>query len=384
MHVAVGPALSEPDAEAYLARHAFHTGDPRLVGAGVEWLVRDPGDPRRPVPPARLAAVLDGRAGRPRHGTAEVIAGGGIAVSTPPYRDVSECLRRTGEDLACVRAALGSAGLAPLDRAVDPDPHQPGGGAASVRIRLDAGHAQPGPLGFRRRWALAHAVGPVLAAAVANSPGSRGEFAGWRSTRQAARLRLDPRRAAPPGPGDPRESWVRYALAAPVGCPGGPGGLTFRQWLRAGRPRRPTLDDLDRHLSALLPPVRPRGHLELTMVDGQPADGWAAPVAVAAGLFADARAADEALAATERLHARGEPYRSGPWARAARLGLADPGLAAAALECFHTAYAALARTGSAPATREILAGFIERYVARRRCPADDAATFRQHAQGSRP
>jgi glutamate--cysteine ligase len=104
---------------------------------------------------------------------------------------------------------------------------------------------------------------------------------------------------------------------------------------------------------------------------------------VIAGLFAGAKAGDAALAATERLHARRQPYRCGPWARAARDGLRDPELAAAAVECFHASYDALARTGTSPVIRQAVAEFIEKYVARGRCPADDVLdTVQVQADGA--
>ena len=115
----------------------------------------------------------------------------------------------------------------------------------------------------------------------------------------------------------------------------------------------------------LFPPVRPRGYLELRMIDGQSGGWWVVPVAVVAALFGDAIAADEAFAVTERLNVTpGADYRSGPRARAARSGLRDPLLAAIALELFLAAYAALARQGVTRAVREAVAGFIERYVSR--------------------
>ena len=90
-----------------------------------------------------------------------------------------------------------------------------------------------------------------------------------------------------------------------------PRGLTLRDWVRptgtaadpAGRQRlrRPTVDDLDYHLSTLFPPVRPRGHFELRMIDAQPGDGWIVPLAVCWALLSDARAADAALAAVAPL-----------------------------------------------------------------------------------
>ena len=81
-----------------------------------------------------------------------------------------------------------------------------------------------------------------------------------------------------------------------------PPGLTFRDWLRdggSGTLRAPTSEDLDYHLSTLFPPVRPRGHMELRMIDAQPGDGWIVPAAVATALADDERAADAALAAAE-------------------------------------------------------------------------------------
>ena len=42
--------------------------------------------------------------------------------------------------------------------------------SASVQVCLDAGHEEPGPLGYGRRWRLAHLLGAVLVAAFANSP----------------------------------------------------------------------------------------------------------------------------------------------------------------------------------------------------------------------
>lgn len=408
MHVAVGPPLSEQAAEEYLARNAFHTCPPRLVAARLEWLVRHADNPARPVATALVEAAL---------GPHSLTPGGGIRVRTPPYRSLNDLVDQTTTEVSGLRAALADVGLATMDSALDPlrspRPAVPSSrseamerffsrsgtahsgrwtmySTASVSVRLDAGHADAGPVGFRRRWALAHAVGPVLVAAFANSPLLAAAPTGWRSTRQALLLQLDPGRVAPPAPGDPRESWSRYVLDAPVAYLRTrqppwvvPTGLTFREWIRSGVPRRPTLDDLDDHLGTLFPPVRPDGQLELAMADAQPGDGWVVPVAVTTGLFADAKAGDAALAATEPLHAGRQPHRHGPWARAARHGLRDPQLAAAALECFHASYAALARVGTSPVIRQSVAEFIETYVARGRCPADDVLdTVQIHAEGA--
>jgi glutamate--cysteine ligase len=85
---------------------------------------------------------------------------------------------------------------------------------------------------------------------------------------------------------------------------------------------------------------------------------------VITALLDDPVAAAAADAATAGLSGR-------LWERAARDGLTDPALAAAARECFVAAYAALARQGVARPVRDAVADFTERYVLRSRCPADD-------------
>ncbi|MEV0716285.1 hypothetical protein AB0H87_16880, partial [Asanoa sp. NPDC050611] len=72
------------------------------------------------------------------------------------------------------------------------------------------------------------------------------------------------------------------------------------------------------------------------------------------------------------------------WLAAARTGLADPQLAAAALACFTVALDALHRRGVGARVQQAVAAFIERYVARGACPADDPvppATFTEPALG---
>ncbi|GAA4938661.1 hypothetical protein GCM10023238_00440 [Streptomyces heliomycini] len=71
-------------------------------------------------------------------------------------------------------------------------------------------------------------------------------------------------------------------------------GLTFRKW-SGPHARPPTRDDLDYHVTTLFPPVRPRGHLELRMIDAHARDdGWIVPLAVVAALFDDPEAAETA------------------------------------------------------------------------------------------
>jgi glutamate--cysteine ligase len=270
---------------------------------------------------------------------------------------------------------------------------------ASVQVCLDAGDDSDGPSGYRQRWRLVHAIGPVLVSAFANSPLRDGKPTGWASSRQQVWARMDPGRTRPPRMnGDPRAAWAAYALDARVMCVrdpdsadwSAPPGLTFRDWVRGdqpaagaatpaggeaddgdGRLRRPTAGDLEYHLSTLFPPVRPRGHFELRMIDAQPGDGWIVPLAVSSALLSDARAGDAALAAVEPLWDGRSPWDDEPWVRAARLGPADPAISRASRECFAAAGEALERMAAPAMITEAVGTFIDQYVNKDRCPADD-------------
>jgi glutamate--cysteine ligase len=156
--------------------------------------------------------------------------------------------------------------------------------------------------------------------------------------------------------------------------------VTFRDWLRGAGERPPTAGDLSYHLTTLFPPVRPHGHLELRMIDAQPADGWVVPAAVVSALVEDPKAAEAALAATEPLWEQASlatvrnstsATDADPWLRAAKHGPSDSGIGRASLACFEAANAALGRSGAPEPIRHAVAAFTERYVLRGRCPADD-------------
>jgi glutamate--cysteine ligase len=440
-----GPPLSEEDAEAHVHGIAFKTGPPERVGVELEWLVRDRRDPALLVARDRITRAIasftsqNARAVLPGGGVLTTEPGGQLEVSSAPAESLGGCVAAAGEDLATLREAVHTAGLQLSGDGLDPirpprrvldlpryaameeffDRRGPWGrvmmcNTASVQVCLDAGHENGGLSGYRSRWRLVHAIGPVLVAAFANSPLRRGRPSGWQSTRQAVWSRLDPGRTRPPGgaePGgfqgwpwgsrghgrpeangaDPRDAWTAYALDAELMCIRrdgqsdwtAPPGLTFRGWLRGAGERRPTADDLTYHLSTLFPPVRPRGHLELRMIDAQPADGWIVPTAVATALLDDPKAADAALAATEPLWQQSggaavpnNPAEASPWLRAARHGPADAGIGRASRACFEAADAALGRAGAPAGIRRAVAAFAERYVQGGRCPADDVLAGR--------
>ncbi|MEV5356336.1 ergothioneine biosynthesis glutamate--cysteine ligase EgtA [Streptomyces sp. NPDC052693] len=400
--------LSEADVEALVRGICFKTGPPRRLGVEVEWLVHELRAPQLPVPHERLEAAYAALRTLPLRSALTVEPGGQLELSSPPAASLTELVRTVSADLDAVRAVLREDGLALVGLGHDPwqeprrflheprydameaclDRDGPAGRAmmctsASVQVCLDAGHEEPGPLGHVRRWWLAHHLGAVLVAAFANSPLAGRRPTGWLSTRQLLWTEIGAGRAGgPPLDADPRGAWARHVLDAPVMCvrhDGAPwevpDGLTFREWIRTGAPRPPTREDLDYHVSTLFPPVRPRGHLELRMIDAQPGDdGWIVPLAVVAALFDDPEAAETAYRAVKPLAERtlGLPAPHNPlWRDAARSGLADAELREVAVTCFTTALEALPRLGAAPSVVEAVTAYRDRHVVPGRCPADD-------------
>jgi glutamate--cysteine ligase len=396
--------LTEVTATAYVAASAFRVGPVGRVGVELEYAVRDPAAPAdRPSIGRLLSATAHLPDPLPGGGTITIEPGGQVEISSAVGSTLQDCIDATAGDLALLRASLAADGLLLDGTGLDRDRppwlvtdhpryvalaayHERRGrrglevmcNSASVQVCLDAGDDSDGWGGYRQRWWLADAIGPVLLAAFANSPKSMRTGTRWVSQRQHLRFGTDASRTrAPRHTDDPRAEWARYAMHARVAMIAEPGpapwivpsGLTMRGWLRGQGPRPVTLDDLERHLGTLVPPVRPRGYLELRMIDQQQGDDWVVPLAVTTALLDDPKAADAAAAATE--HLRSPMRRHRDWVASARQGLGDPQLAAAALACFEAAAEALDRAGAAPEVQLAVDRFIERYVVRGRCPADD-------------
>ncbi|MGN9778503.1 ergothioneine biosynthesis glutamate--cysteine ligase EgtA [Micromonospora sp. H33] len=392
---------SSAAAAVHLARICFKTGPPRHVGVELEWTVHDAVDPARPVEADRLRAALGPHcphtldstspAQQLRHGsTVTVEPGGQVELSTPPRTSIAALVDATDADIAQLSARLAPAGLVLGRNGIDPhrppramvetpryramrrvfDRRGPAGrtmmySTAGLQVCLDAGEADQIP----DRWATVHAIGPPLLAAFATAGRHAGRPTGWASARMAAWLAIDPARTRPvwtpeQGDADPVASWATYVLAAPLLCLRAagpdwtpPAGVTFADWLAGALPRPPTTDDLDYHVSTLFPPVRPRGYLELRYLDAQPGRAWSVPVTVVAALLAD-----PATTRAARALAGPQAHR---WSAAARHGLRDPGLAAAAADLFDLALAALPRLGLPAALHDE----IDRGVRRRRTAA---------------
>jgi glutamate--cysteine ligase len=396
------------DAEAYVASVCFKHGPPRLVGVELEWLLHRPHAPRAPTDAAALRAALGSHAPTtldptspalplPAGSEVTVEPGGQIELASKPFASLAELTTAATVDAGLLHGLVAAAGLAPLDRAADPvrppvrildlpryrameqsfDRRGPYGrsgmcATAAVQVALDAGETDQ----VGARWATAHALGPVLLAAFANSPRLHGRSTGWKSARWASWLRADPARTAPPpaadlDAADPAAGWAHRVLRSPVLCVRRASGewlvpdrVSFADWIDGRLPGRPpTTDDLDYHVSTLFPPVRPRGHMEVRYVDAQPGRRWALPVAVLAALLSDPAVADRARAACEPA--------AGRWVSAARHGLADRVLARAAAEVFELARDRQPALAAPDWVVADLDDMIERQVLRGRCPADD-------------
>lgn len=392
------PVLTDPEARRQVGERGFGgsgaspTGEPR-VGVELEWFAVRADAPHVPADFELVRDAVGAAGSLPGASRVSFEPGGQLELSSPALCDLRAC-RSLRDDLATLTPVLDDAGVALLGTGVAPFEHPgrvvhsprydameayfDGDGAAgrtmmrstaALQVNVDHG----GPDHCERRWQLARDLGPVLAAAFANSPIAEGRPTGWRSTRLAVWFDVDAGRSAPvasPAPGP--EAWADYALDARVMLMrrgdddhvAVTEDLTFGDWIDDGHPLGyPTAEDLDYHLTTLFPPVRPRGWLELRMIDALPDPWWPVAAAVSSALLCEPGVADRVEAATAPVRDR--------WDAAARHGLTDPALARAACDCFATARSVLEQAAADGATRDATDAYIDRYVARGRCPADD-------------
>jgi glutamate--cysteine ligase len=396
-------SLSRADVRRFVDEEVFASREGPVadgrVGIELEWIVV-PRDAATTPSPLDLAALLP--AALPGGSRVTFEPGGQLELSGPVATGLRDACQSMRADTAAVRDALAAHDLDLVGTGVDTrgdvprvldapryqameqyfDDRGPAGRTmmrhtASIQVNLDVGH----PAQVDARWQLAHDLAPVLIACFANSPfDTSGAPSGFRSTRSAVWHDIDPARTDPArtGParglpvGDAAGDWSRYLLAAPVmmirvdervsRVPTAP--LTFAHWVDAGhRDGWPTVDDLAYHLTTLFPPVRPRGWLELRMIDALPDEWWPVAVAVTTALLDDPVAAARASSATAAVRECS--------LTAARAALHDPALARAAVECFTAARGALDRLDADDTTRAATEEYFDRFVARGRCPADE-------------
>jgi len=410
-----GGPLREVAAEAYVASTCFKTGPPSLLGLELEFVVKHDGDWSQPVDDQRVSKILQNLGDLPAGGALTLEPGSQVELSTRPAADLESLIHSACTDLGVLRRTFTCEGIELVGIGLDPvraprrileqpryvemercfDRWGDAGrtmmcSTAAVQLTVDAGVEGGGAQGFVARWELLHEVGPALVAAFANSPFRRGRPTGWKSSRQQAWLGFDPGRTGPVhtvSGADPREAFQRYVLDAQillVRSDGddwrAPAGLTFREWTRgawraiAGL-RPPTVADLAYHLTTVFPPVRPRGPVEVRYLDAQPGDAWRVPAAVICALLGDPEAADQARAAAA-------PVR-GRWEAAARDGMDDSELAAAALGCLTAAHDGLRRIGAGQDTVGAVDAYLEQYTARALSPAHEKLRRLDVLQGQR-
>ncbi|HET7074430.1 MAG TPA: ergothioneine biosynthesis glutamate--cysteine ligase EgtA, partial [Mycobacterium sp.] len=307
------------------------------VGLELEGHCHDPADPYRRPSWAEISAVIDFLPTLPCGSKVTVEPGGAVELSGPPVVGAEAAIDAMNRDQAVLRSAFADAGLGLVFLGADPlrPPKRinPGeryrameqffgasrsgaAGAAmmtstaSVQVNLDAGPRD----GWAARVRLAHALGPTMIAIAANSPMLGGEFTGWVSTRQRVWGQMDSARCGPilgASGDDPGTDWARYALKAPVMLVHNRDAsdltavthwVPFADWVD-GRvmlgDRRPTIADLEYHLTTLFPPVRPRQWLEIRYLDTMPDAVWPAVVFTLTALLDDPVAADIAAEVVE-------------------------------------------------------------------------------------
>lgn len=376
-----------------LSDAAFACSDEDLFGLELEWPVHRHGDVGR-RPGVDEMAPLDGTV-LPAGGRITFEPGGQVELSTAPFASVSEALRAARSDSQVVFARLHAAGFACETRAVD-DRRKPERVLTKPRYQaMDAFFSKRGTSGLwmmantaatqinvshdpsdpALRWHLLNRIAPVLIACFANSPGLDADGQHWTSLRQAIWWAIDPSRTRPVRTDlPPAQAWLDYALAANVMFISGERkqgatftaikpGLSFRQWMGEGhRLGWPTIEDFQCHLSTLFVPVRPRGWLELRVLDALPErirEVAALCVAAACSPRASRELLDQ-LPATDHL-----------WMPAIRDGLQDDTLAALASKFLDVVERHLSSVAPTRDHADQVAHFRARYTEQRRSPGSD-------------
>jgi glutamate--cysteine ligase len=351
-------------AALHIAGNTLADGPVRRVGLELEAHCIDLTNPHRRPGWQRITETIAGVPPLPGGSRITVEPGGAVELSGPPLAGALPAIAAISADRAVLAEVFARSGLGLLPLGADPlrRPERVNPGAryrameaffaasgtaregaammtstASVQVNVDAGPRD----GWPQRVLLAHALGPVMIAIAANSPLLCGRFTGWLSSRQQVWGALDSARCGPvlgAAGDDPTTDWARYALNAPVMLVHDPDPEPVTEWVPfidwvEGRvhlaDRRPTTADLDYHLTTLFPPVRPRSWLEIRYLDALPDALWPAAVFTVVALLD--HVPDAAFEAVESV--------ATAWDAAARVGLGDHRLHAAARRCVELAAA---------------------------------------------
>ncbi len=379
-------------AAARVAANCLRDGPVGTVGLEVEAHCFDTADPLRRPGWDEISAVIATVPELPGGSAITVEPGGAVELSGPPTAGPVAAITGMAADRAVLGGHFAAHGLGLV--LLGADPLRPVGrvnpgsryramerffaatgtaeagaammtSTASIQINIEAGPRA----GWADRVRLAHALGPTMIALSANSPLLGGQFTGWRSSRQRVWGQLDTARCGPvlgDDGDDPAADWANYALRAPVMLVNGAEAVPVTEWVSyadwaEGRAqlggRLPTDADLQYHLTTLFPPVRPRRWLEIRYLDSVPDTNWPAVAFTLVTLMDQPDAARIAAAATAAV--------ADEWDLAARVGLADPRLRAAAVRCVAAA------AEHAPPELAAAMGRLLTEVDAGRCPGDE-------------
>jgi glutamate--cysteine ligase len=390
---------------AQISAATFAGPEGEFFGIELEWPVHRTCDVSA-RPSAEEAAVVE-RWTLPAASRITFEPGGQVELSTQPAASAAAALQAAEADSRALHARMADLGLAGESLAVDDrrPPRRilqqpryqameryfaerwPAGewmmcNTASTQVNISHDAVDPD-----LRWQTMHLIAPVLIAAFANSPGLGTDGQQWVSLRQAIWWAIDPRRTRPVRLDHaPGVAWMDYALGADVmfisaeGSRGSSGtavppGLPFGRWMAEGHATGwPTAEDYQYHLTTLFPPVRPRGWLELRVLDALPDRiRDVAVLSVAAACTAGA----------SRELRRHMPGTRGLWVTAARDGLAHPVLGEAARILMAVVADHLGSVSPEIRHAELVEEFSTHYVRRGICPSSELAHLPRNSHGYR-
>ncbi|MEO8199594.1 MAG: L-histidine N(alpha)-methyltransferase [Gemmatimonadota bacterium] len=381
------------------------------VGAEIEFIALRSGD-LRPCPVVSVDGGLDSRGflrsygaplgwreelspkGTPRfilpgQGTLSFEPGGQLEFSSTTASTATGALDLLRAVVQPLRAAAKNAGIELLDVGIDPiNPidNVPLALDAERYVKMDQYFRTIGPSGARMmrqtaafhlnldfgkenmlRWRVLNSAAPYLTAIFANSTQYAGARTQFMSTRAAAWRNLDPARTGtmPAGP-VAEDEYLNFALGAPAMLLepiDGRYAPFIDYWGTDGL----TLDDWHEHLSTLFPDIRPRGYLEVRCIDAIPAEWYAAPVVLLAGLLYHG----PSLLVTDDLLGSPQP---GLLYRAAAAGLTDPDIGPVARDLFEVGLRGARALGEEYVSEEdqaIAEAFFQRFTGAGRSPGSE-------------
>lgn len=384
-------SFDAPAAFRHVSEHCFTSTRSEKVGIELEVIPYPTGHPSEHVNFKTLKRATESKGPPPAGASISFEPGGQAELSSLPHAGSASACMATAKDEQVLIQSLVDGGFLVHGTGIDPTIDRPRvifgprydameasfdsegdrgrqmmRNTAALQVNIDLGSEVQG------RWELAHHIGPILVAAFANSPISAGKRTAWMSTRTAIWSSLDPSRTGPAlGIDGFARDWARYALNAQVMLIRTPKRFvpilrpfSFKKWIGNGHELgHPTEDDFAYHLTTLFPPVRPKGWLEIRVIDSLPAPWWRVAVAFTCLLLQDPIVADKTASAIEET--------KDLWTEAASTGLHHPALARAADTCFFAAMEAMPTSAVDITTASAMTDYYDRFVARRRTPADE-------------